>query len=391
VLDGFDFTLLTFILIDIQRSFTIDAVLAGALGTVTMLMRLVGGISAGAAADRWGRKGPLMLSILWFSIFSLLSGFSTSYAMLFAFRALFGIGMGGEWAAGMPLALEQWPQHLRGIGSGMLQSGWPCGFILSAFAFQYIYPVFSARPDLGWRAMFWIGVLPALLVLWIRSGVGESPVWLARQAHLKKHRQKDEISLLRILKPDLIRTTIHTSVVMGAFIFSNYSATFWYPTFLREAGFSTFSYLMALNIGTIAGSLFWGVLSETSLGRRGAVSIGGIMGVLAVPLFLLAHQPILLLTGALLVGIGGPGMWGVVPGYLTERFPTAARGVGPGFAYHVGAGLGSGTPTLIGALKNHGVGLGKAMAVCLVIANLMVVSFIWLGPEPRGRKFTAID
>src|SRR5215470_8341630 len=183
VLDGYDFTILTFIIIDIQKSFTIDNALAGALGTVTMLMRLVGGVAAGTAADRWGRKGPLMLSILWFSIFAFLSGFSTSYAMLFAFRALFGIGMGGEWAAGMPLTLEHWPTHLRGLASGMLQSGYSWGFLLSALAFRYLYPLFSCRSDLGWRAMFWVGIIPALLVLWIRSGVTESPVWLARQQH----------------------------------------------------------------------------------------------------------------------------------------------------------------------------------------------------------------
>src|SRR5206468_7613236 len=112
-----------------SEALRLTALTAGALGTVTMLMRLVGGITAGTAADRWGRKGPLMLSILWFSIFAFLSGFSTSYAMLFAFRALFGIGMGGEWAAGMPLALEHWPAHLRGTASGLLQSGFSWGFI----------------------------------------------------------------------------------------------------------------------------------------------------------------------------------------------------------------------------------------------------------------------
>lgn len=123
ILDGFDFSILTFLLIDIERSFTVDKALAGALGTVTLVCRLVGGLGAGTAADRFGRKPPLILSILWFSVFSLLSGFSTSYAMLFGFRALFGIGMGGVWAAGMPLALEHWPKHLRGVVSGLLQGG----------------------------------------------------------------------------------------------------------------------------------------------------------------------------------------------------------------------------------------------------------------------------
>src|SRR5919204_6506716 len=156
--DGFDFTVLTFILIDIQKTFAVDAVLAGALGTVTLVMRLVGGVVSGTMADRWGRKLPLMLSILWLSIFAFLSGFSTSYTMLFALRALFGIGMGGEWAAGMPLVLEHWPSRLRGLASGLLLGGWYWGYLFAAAAFQFVYPLFSGSPDTAWRVMFWIAI-----------------------------------------------------------------------------------------------------------------------------------------------------------------------------------------------------------------------------------------
>src|SRR6185295_9648290 len=155
MLDGFDYTILTFVLVDIQRSFTIDNFLAGALGTVTLMFRLVGGAAAGTMADRVGRKLPLILSILWFSLFSVLSGLSTSYAMLFGCRALFGIGMGGEWAAGMPLALEHLPDRLRGTAAGLLQGAWAWGYILSALAFQFIYPVLP--PEIAWRALLWTG------------------------------------------------------------------------------------------------------------------------------------------------------------------------------------------------------------------------------------------
>src|SRR5215470_15328878 len=186
VLDGFDATILTFLVIDIQRSFTIDNALAGLLFTVMMLTRLIGGVAAGAAADRWGRKRPLMVSILWFSLFAGLSGFATSYAMLFAFRALFGIGMGGEWTSGMPLLLEHWPSRYRGIASGLLLGGWYWGYLLAATAFHFVYPLFQAMPDVGWRAMFWIAVIPAFITLWIRTGVKESPVWLARQKRLQE-------------------------------------------------------------------------------------------------------------------------------------------------------------------------------------------------------------
>ena len=168
-----------------------------------------------------------MVSILWFSLFAFLSGFSTSYTMLFALRALFGIGMGGEWAAGMPLVLEHWPAHLRGLASGLLQGGFSWGFLLAAGVFQFVYPLFSDTPDLGWRVMMWIGVFPALLVLWIRRRVPESPVWLERQRRLRDggRLQSQGTSLWRLFQADLIGTTVQTSVLMSAFMFSYYSLT----------------------------------------------------------------------------------------------------------------------------------------------------------------------
>ena len=377
LLDGFDFTIMTFILIDIQESFTVDAALAGALGTVTLMFRLVGGLGAGMMADRYGRKLPLMLSILWFSLFAFLSGFSTSYAMLFAFRALFGIGMGGEWAAGMPLALEHWPTRLRGLASGLLQGGWYWGYILSALTFSYIYPVFAAMPDpisdvpgstLGWRVMFWTGVIPALMVLWIRTGVQESPVWLERQRHLKKtgrHALADRVSFVRLLKPDLLWVTIQSSLLMSAFMFSYYSISFWYPTFLREQGVDPLRYLVAFNGAAILGIALWGRASEGVLGRRGAVTLAALAGVVSVPFFLTGSSTLLLLVGALMMGATGGGIWGMAPAYLTERFPTAVRGVGPGLSYHVGAAVGSVTPLVLGLQTRRGQNVLDACRRCL--------------------------
>src|SRR5438552_795077 len=277
MLDGFDFTILTFVLLDIQRSFTVDSTLAGALGTVTLMFRLVGGAAAGTLADRVGRKLPLILSILWFSIFTVLSGFSTSYAMLFACRALFGIGMGGEWAAGMPLALEHLPDRLRGVAAGILQGAWAWGYILSACVFQFVYPLLRAKPDLAWRAMLWTGVVPALVVLWIRARVKESPVWLSRQGVSTETRRA--VSLRRIFRRDLIGTTAHGSILAAAFMVSYYSVTYWYPTFLRGKGLSTLPYLIALNVGGIAGAAFWGWLSQGRPGRRGAITLAAIIGI----------------------------------------------------------------------------------------------------------------
>ena len=390
VLDGFDFTILTFLLVDIQRSFTIDKALAGALGTITLIFRVAGGIGAGTAADRWGRKGPLMFSILWYSLFSFLGGFSTSYGMLFAIRALFGIGMGGVWAAGMPLTLEHWPAHLRGTASGMMQSGYSMGFLLSSLVFEFGYPLVN-HGNLGWRVMLWIGILPAFLVLFIMNGVKESPVWLARQRHLKEHQQKDPLSLMRLFKPDLIWTTVHTSVLMGAFLFMYHSITYWYPTLLTQMHRPTLPFLAALNIGGIVGAVVCGRMSEGRLGRRGAATIATLIGILVVPIYVFTSSGVLLGLGACLMGFCGAGNFGIVPGYLTERFPTVARAVGAGFAYHVGAGLGSFTPTLVGMLQDRGFALASAMAACIAGSGAMIIVMLWIGPETRGRTFHATD
>ena len=401
MLDGFDFTIMTFILIDIQNSFTVNSALAGALGTVTLMFRLVGGLGAGLAADRWGRKLPLMLSIIWFSIFSFLSGFSTSYAMLFTFRALFGIGMGGEWAAGMPLALEHWPAKFRGLASGLLQGGFYWGYILSALTFHYVYPVFSEFTDpfsnipgstLGWRVMFWMGVIPALLVLWIRSSVSESPVWLARQRQLRESGTSttvDRVSVARLFRPDLLWVTIQSSLLMGVFMFSYYSITFWYPTFLQEVGRDSLWYVIAFNLGAVIGMALWGRASETRLGRRGAVSMAAVIGVVAIPWYVGGMSSLALVIGAVLMGACGAGVWGMAPSYLTERFPTAVRGVGVGLSYHVGAALGAITPLGLGQLQDSGMSIAGAMQLCIAVSGLLLTGMIWMGPETRGLQFTS--
>jgi SHS family lactate transporter-like MFS transporter len=391
VLDGFDFTIVTFLLVDIRRSFTVDAALAGLLGTITLIFRVAGGIGAGTAADRWGRKGPLMFSIVWYSVFSFLGGFSTSFRMLFAIRALFGIGMGGVWAAGMPLTLEHWPAHLRGTASGMMQSGYSLGFLLSSLVFQFVYPVVNGGTDMGWRVMLWIGILPAFLVFFIMRGVKESPVWLDRQRHLRSHSQKDSLSLVRLFHRDLIATTLHTSILMGAFLFMYHSITYWYPTLLGQMHRQTLPYLAALNVGGIAGAIAFGRISEGGLGRRGSATIATLIGILSIPLYVFAQSTALLVVGALAMGFFGAGNFGIVPGYLTERFPTVVRAVGAGLAYHVGAGLGSSTPTIVGMMQDRGYALSSAMGACIAGSGALVILLIWLGPETRGRHFHATD
>ena len=387
VIDAFDFTILTFVLVNIQQSFSVNSALAGALGTVTLMFRVAGGVGAGIAADKWGRKPPIIFSIIWFSAFAFLSGLSTSYVMLFAFRGLFGIGMGGMWAAGVPLALEHWPKELRGIASGFLQAGFSVGFMLSSLVYQYGWPLVADDPDRGWRFMLWAGIPPALVVLAVMFTVKESPVWLEQQRQARASGKPiARFSIARLLQPDLRWVTIHASVLMAMFIFSYHSLSFWYPTLLRELGLAPLRYLIALNAGAVIGSILLGQLSESRLGRRGAPTLGMFIGVLAAPMFLWATDPNVLWLGAFLVGFGCAGAWGIVPGYLSERFPTEARAVGTGFTYHVGAGLGAFTPTLIGRLTDGGVSLANAMFGCIVVAGVLVLVMLWLGPETRGQR-----
>ncbi|MGE3274026.1 MAG: MFS transporter [Vicinamibacterales bacterium] len=387
VLDAFDFTILTFVLVNIQQSFSVNSALAGLLGTVTLVFRVLGGIGAGTVADKLGRKPPIIFSIAWFTAFALLSGLSTSYVMLFAFRGLFGIGMGGMWAAGVPLALEHLPPSVRGVGSGLLQGGFSFGFMLSSLVYQLGWPLVSGNPDWGWRIMLWSGVGPALIILFVMLTVKESPVWLEQQRQRAAGGGTHRTSVKRLFDKDLRWVTLHTSVLMGTFIFSYHSITFWYPTFLGGMDLPPLRYLVALNAGGLLGSMLLGHLSETRLGRRGAPTLGMVVGLAAAPIYLWSSNPWLLLIGAAVIGLGCSGAWGIVPGYLSERFPTEARAAGTGFAYHVGAGLGSFTPFLIGSLRDGGMPLATAMLLCIGVAGVLVVVMMWLGPETRGKEF----
>ena len=393
IVDSFDFNILAFIVIDIQRSFSIDNALAGLLGTVTLVMRLVGGTIAGTMADKYGRKLPLTLSIIWFSIFAALCGFSTSYAMLFALRALFGLGMGGEWAAGMPLVLEHWPRRLRGFVSGLMLGGWYWGYLLAAAVFQFIYPMFNDTPDFAWRTMFWVCVVPALLTFWIRTGVPESPVWLAQQKKLKESgalrlSRQPKLSLFRIFHSDLIGTTLQTSLVIGAFMCIYYSLNFWYPTFLRTSGQTNLlPFLAAFNVGAILGTATWGRISEGRLGRRGTFTITLILGPASLPFFLYGGSTETLVLGALTMGFFGMGVWGMAPAYTVERFPTAVRGVGPGFCYHAGAAMGALMPWLLGEMQDRGISAVNGMSMTMIASAVLAMAAVWIGPETRGRDF----
>src|SRR5437773_583711 len=259
--------------------------------------------------------------------------------------------------------------------------------IQHTFAIRFVYPLFDVAS--GWRVMLSIGIVPILLVPWIRARVPESPVWLERRRLAAERNRLERPPIVRLFQRDLIGTTLQCAALMTAFMFSYYAITFWYATLLRSRGIEPLVYLVTLNLGQALGNPVWGAMSDRRLGRRGAITIAALLGVAAVPLFTLTTSHTVMWLGAVVMGVCGIGIWGMAPTYLTERFPTIVRGVGPGLAYHTGAAIGSITPTFIGILQQRGMPLSTAMALVIAVAGVTVAAVIWLGPETRGRTFTA--
>ena len=247
--------------------------------------------------------------------------------MLFAFRGLFGLGMGGMWAAGMPLALEQWPAKHRGIASGLLQGGYSVGFLLSSLVYQLGYPLISDRPEWAWRFMVWAGVLPAIVVFGLMLRVSESPVWLERRRLRGGSRG---VSLARLFDPDLRWVTLHTSLLMGGFVWIYHSTTFWYPTLLTQLNQKPLSFLLLLNAGGVIGSVVLGTLSEKWGGRRGAATLGVVLGSCRRRCSC-SRRAVGLMLGAWLIGFFASGAWGIVPATCRSAFQPRRAGSAPAF------------------------------------------------------------
>ncbi|MGI4789824.1 MAG: MFS transporter [Janthinobacterium lividum] len=377
-LDAFDYFLLVFVLKDIEKQFHASAQMGASLLLATLACRPIGALLFGAAADKYGRRLPLMVNVILYSVLELASGFAPTFTSLLVLRAMFGIAMGGEWGLGASLALESAPAAVRGVLSGILQQGYPVGYLLGAVAYPLIVP------HLGWRPMFFLGSLPALLTLFIRAKVKESPVWE------KGQHEKEPIDIKAAIRQHG-GIFVYLVILMTAFNFMSHGTQDLYPKFLqvqRKFDARTVSNIVIIfNLGALAGGIMVGSLSQ-KIGRRKAIVISALLAVPIIPLWAFSHSPLLLATGAFLMQFCVQGAWGVIPAHLTELSPNAFRGTFTGLAYQLGNLLASVNGNLQTKIaERHGGNYSIALASVILVVLLTVAMVTALGKESRGVRF----
>ena len=386
-LDAFDFTIFLLIMLPISKEFGVPITEVTFVFTITLWLRLAGATASGWLADRMGRKKPLMISILWYSICNFIAGFSPTFAFLFFFRALLGIGMGAEWPAGAALAMESWPARSRGFMSGLLQGSWGIGFALSSLAYGFLYD------SIGWRGLLWIGILPALAVVWIRFYVKEPPVWAENKHKQTTEKQEVKLPLFTIFKPKYLFNTLTGVVWMAASFCVYYSIWALFSTYLQKemqwTPLMVATPLFWANIVVLFGSLLWGAVSD-KYGRRTAIAAPAIIAIFVTPLYLYTQNPTIVILAFILQGMFGGSIYGQNPSYLTERFPTEVRATAAGFVYHQGAIWGGlVAPVISYYAVERGMGFAMPMMIATMVSLVVVVISILLSPETKGKQFTA--
>jgi SHS family lactate transporter-like MFS transporter len=379
-LDAFDYFLLTFVIVAVAKDFDVGKAQVTYALFLTLAARPLGALLFGRLADRFGRRPILMLDVILFSVFELVTAFAPSLTALLILRFAFGIAMGGEWGIGASLAMESIPAKSRGVISGLLQSGYPCGFFIAALANWLLVD------HIGWRGLFVVGAAPALLVLYIRRKVPESKVWL------EQRRTQPRMGLCESMRGQW-KLALYLMILMAAFNMFSHGSQDMYPTFLQvnlhiPAGSGTAFMLTALlNIGALVGGLYFGSLSER-IGRRKAIIIAALLAIPVIPLWMYGGSLLLLGLGAFLIQVMVQGAWGVVPTHLNELSPDHMRGTLPGFAYQMGNLLAAITATAQTWIAQwHGGDFAFAMSLWIGAVALLLVLLTWLGPEAHGVGF----
>ena len=374
-LDAFDFFLVVLSLTAIAKEFhRSDAEIALSI-TLTLVFRPVGAFIFGLMADRYGRRIPLMIDLVFYSVVEVATGFAHSFTTFMVLRALFGIGMGGEWGVGASLAMEKVPPRLRGLLSGMLQQGYALGYLLAAGCFYFVFPRW------GWRPMFFIGGLPALLGVFVRFRVKESEVW-------QKTRHTNWSSLGRAICSHW-KLFLYLTLLMMMMNFTSHGTQDMFPTFLqRQWGMrpTERAVITAVSMmGAILGGTLFGSLSDR-LGRRRAMIAALVSAVACVPLWAYAPSLTLLVAGAFLIQFMVQGAWGIIPAHLSELSPDSVRGFLPGFAYQCGVLL-AGSVAYVEAILAEHTSYANAMALTAFVVFTLAAVVVALGREQKGIQF----
>ena len=324
-LDAFDFFIMVFVFGDVAKEFGISVTAVTFAVTLTLAMRAVGAFLFGRLADRLGRRPALMASILGFSVLGFCTGLAPNATIFFIVRALFGVAMGGEWGVGASLTMESIPASWRGPVSGILQAGYPSGYLLASI-------LYLAYPYLHWRGMFMAGAIPALLVLYVRKSVPESPDWTSRVQHAPREPLSDVVRRHLPL-------TVYAAAMMACFNFFSHGTQDIYPRYLQHqhhiVGPKLTTIVIIYNIGAMTGGIAFGSLSQR-IGRRRAIGLACALSLPLLPLWAFSVQPLWIALGAFLMQFCVQGAWGVVPVHLNELSPPAIRGTFPGFTYQLG-------------------------------------------------------
>jgi SHS family lactate transporter-like MFS transporter len=374
-LDAFDFFVVVFLVDTLATQFHVpkhDIVFSI---TATLATRPLGAILFGLLADRYGRRIPLMANVIFFSVVELLCGFAPNYTVFLVLRTIYGIGMGGEWGVGASLAMEAAPARWRGILSGILQSGYPIGYLLAALAARFIEPHF------GWRAMFWAGGIPALLALYIRVSVPESEAW-------KQNRAPTTAAILNVVK-EYWRSAVYLVLMMTLMMFLSHGTQDLYPDFLKSthgATGRTAAYIAILyNVGAVVGAITFGHLSEV-IGRRRGMIAALVLSLATIPFWAFAGPLSIIAAAAFVMQAGVQGAWGVIPAHLNELSPDQTRGLLPGLAYQLGILIAAPVNNIEYSLRaRFGYAWALAGFEAVNIAFLIVV--LALGKERKGKAF----
>ena len=387
-LDGFDFYLYVYALPAILTAFSLSKAYGGLLPTYTLVASAIGGIAMGTIADRIGRKNALMISIACYAVFTFLCGIAQNYETLAVFRALEGFGFGGEWAVGSVLVAEWADAPSRGRALGFVQGSWAIGWLAANIAFQIVAATVGLAT--GWRWLFFLGIIPALFILYIRRNVSDSPVYESTRAAIAA-RGITRWSLTGIFAPAILRTTIFASL-LAIGVQSGYYALFtWMPTYLTTqrhiSAVTSGSLLYLLIAGAYIGYITAGYIND-AIGRKRTFILFSLCSAIMVPLYLYAVVADwqLIIAGPLL-GFFASGIFSGFGPYLSELFPSDVRGAGQGFCYNLGRGVAGFGPFAIGWLANVAP-IGTAMTLVAVIAYLIAVVAVLFLPETKAKEFT---